>query len=335
MKDDYSYWDDLISGLHDPDNNNAEKKALFGRFGEAESDLHWARAVKSQLQKVFLWDLFDKKEAKLRLEYRLRKHEYPVIQLSRRIWLRAAVILIAIISGAILHAILPGSFTETRYTEIFVPPGQMTQVKLSDGSKIWLNSGSVFKYPIEFDQSSRKVFIDGEAFMEVTHNKRKPFVVNTGKLSVEVLGTSFNISAYSGDEHTNITLVDGSVLLRSDDEKWTRNMAPGQSITVANNNTPEISMVNTDFYTSWKDGKIVFRNEKLEEIAKKMERWYNVEIRFKDEKLKELEFSGTFLKYKPIEQVFRSLSIMNDHIDFVYENRTDQKNLIYIINKTN
>ena len=223
--------------------------------------------------------------------------------------------------------------TATRFTEIKVPLGQMTQIKLSDGSNIWLNSGSVFKYPTVFDQSSREVYIEGEAFMEVAHNKRKPFIVNAKEFSIEVLGTSFNVSAYSGDNQASVTLVEGSVILSSEDKSWSKNIVPGQIAAIAKGKMPAISNVNTDFYTSWKDGKIVFRKETLEEIAKKMERWYNVEIRFKNEELKKHTFSGTFLKYKPVEQVFRSLSIMDSSIDFAVENRIDQKNIINIVKK--
>lgn len=325
----------MISDIHhiDKEHEIATSEANNPQFF---SDYQWAIKLKSQLKKVFIWDLFDKKEAKRRLDSRLHKNDYPVMRLSHRIWVRAAVILIAIISGAMIHAVLSGSFRETQFTEIEVPKGQMTQIKLSDGTKIWLNSGSSFKYPTVFDHSSREVFIDGEAYMEVAKNKHKPFVVNAPNFSVAVLGTSFNVSAYSEDDHASVTLVEGSVLLRSNDKKWKTNMVPGQSASFSyGEKMPELTKVNTDFYTSWKDGKIVFRKETLNEIAKKMERWYNVEIEFKDEELKNLVFSGTFLKLKPVEQVFKSLSIMNDQVDFIVENRIDQKNIIHIIKKNN
>jgi len=332
VNDENKYWDDLTSELY----NEGEvpvAKASEEKLREFGPTYQWAVELKSQLKKVFGWDLFDKKEAKLRLDYRLYKKDHRMIRFSRQVWIRAAVILVAIISGVLLHSLISGSFKETRYTEIVVPLGQMTRINLSDGSKIWLNSGSVFKYPTEFDQSSREVYIDGEAFMEVARDKHKPFIVNAKKFSAEVLGTSFNVSAYSTDVRASLTLVEGSVLLRSEDEKWSKTLIPGQIATLGE--VPEVSNINTAFYTSWKEGKIVFRKETLEEIARKMERWYNVEIRFKDEELKSLIFSGTFLKYKPVEQVFKSLSIMNDQIDFIYEDRNDQKNVIYLTRKNN
>jgi len=332
MNDESKYWDDLTSGLYQ-EGEVYSTQTSEEKLGEFGTTYQWAVELRSQLKKVFVWDRFDKEEARLRLGYRLRGNEHPIIQLSRRVWFRAAVILIAVISGVFLHSLISGSFKETRYTEIVVPLGQMTQINLSDGSKIWLNSGSVFKYPTEFDLSSREVFINGEAFMEVAKDKHKPFIVNAKKFSAEVLGTSFNVSAYSADIHASLTLVEGSVLLRSEGKEWSKTLVPGQIAAIANGEMPEVSNVNTDFYTSWKEGKIVFRKETLEEIAKKMERWYNVEIRFKDEELRRLVFSGTFLKYKPVEQVFRSLSIINDNIDFVYETRSEQKSIINIIKK--
>lgn len=332
MNSENEYWEDIVSRLHDQNQVTEMPREKGSRF---VADYKRAAELKQMLRKVFRWDLFDKKEAKLRLDYRLHKNDNSIVKLSRRVWIRAAVILIAVISGAVLHTLVPGSFKESRFTEIVVPLGQMTQIKLSDGSKIWLNSGSVFKYPTEFGQTSREVFIDGEAFMEVAKDKHNPFIVNAKEFSVKVLGTSFNITAYSTDSHANVTLVEGSVLLHSEDKKWERNISPGQSAMLLDGKVPEVSNVKTDFYTSWKEGKIVFRNETLEEIAKKMERWYNVEVQFKDEELKKLTFSGTFLKYKPVEQVFRSISIMNDNIDFVSENRTEQKNIIHITKKNN
>jgi len=334
MNDEDKYWDDLISDLDNPElkiDKNPEEK-----LREFDDTYQWTIDLKNRLKTVFAWDSFDKNEARLRLHDRLRKKDRRLAGLSRKVWIRAAVILIAILSGFFLHFLMPAPFKEVLYTEIVVPPGQMTQIKLTDGSKIWLNSGSVFKYPNEFDQTAREVFIDGEAFMEITKDACNPFVVNTKNFSIEVLGTSFNISAYSADSCANLTLVEGSVLLRSEENKWeNRTLVPGQTATLTNGEIPGISDVSTDFYTSWKEGKIVFRNETLEEIAKKMERWYNVEIGFKDEGLKSLLFSGTFLKYKPVDQVFKTLSIMNDTIDFVYENRIDKKNLIQITRKTN
>ena len=332
VKDKNKYWDDLIAGIHGEDKGH---EGNFERNRDYEADFQWAVTLKEQLGKVFLWDLFDKKEAKLRLDYRLKGNSIPVRNLYNKVWVRVAVVIIAIISGVIGHSLYNKTSSRILYTEITVPLGQMTRIRLSDGSKVWLNSGSVFKYPTEFDRSSRDIYLDGEAFLEVAKKPKKPFVVNTNKFSVEVLGTSFNVDAYSDDKHASVTLVEGSVSLRSNKKKWSKNLVPGQIASINEEEVPAISEVNTDFYTSWTEGKIVFRKETLEEIAKKLERWYNVEIRFADEELRSLKFSGTFLKYKPIGQVFRSFGIMDNRVDFVLEDRIDQKSVIQIIRRDN
>ncbi|MEL7588482.1 MAG: FecR domain-containing protein [Prolixibacteraceae bacterium] len=334
MKNEKETWDDLIESLHEAGSRReAKTEGIKGRqYGK---DFQWAMEIKKRLEKVFLWDLFDKKEAKLRLDYRINQSNRSTIPHLGRLFIRAAVVLIAIISGVLIHSLLSDPFKEDLYTKIFVPPGQMTQIVLADGTKVSLNSGTTFKFQTAFSQSSREVFIDGEAFLEVAKDKNKPFIVHAQNFTAEVLGTSFNISAYSSDSRANVTLVEGSVRLLSEERNWHAVLAPGQRAIVSNGNAPEVTMVDTGFYTSWQKGEIVFRNETLEDIARKLERWYHVEIGFKDENLKQLMFSGTFLKYKPIDQVFKTLAIMNDKIDFVYETRNDKKNLIYIIRKTN
>jgi len=326
------YWEDLIAGAH---GENKDHERGSEKTSDYESDIRWAGQLKKQLEKVFLWDLFDKKEARLRINYRLHPVSHPVFSFYTKVWFRAAVIVIALISGVIGHALFYKTNHPVLYTEVTVPPGQMTRIKLPDGSNVWLNSGSVFKYPTEFDRSSRNIYLDGEAFMKIAKNPKKPFIVNTDKFSVKVLGTSFNVDAYSDDEQASVTLVEGSVLLQSAKKEWSRHIVPGQTASINKGEIPAISETNTAFYTAWTEGKIVFRKETLEEISKKLERWYNVEIRFSDEKLKNLRFSGTFLKYKPIEQVFRSFGIMDNRIDFVMEDKVDQKSVIKIIKRNN
>ncbi|RIJ48134.1 DUF4974 domain-containing protein [Maribellus luteus] len=328
-----TYWDRLVERVFQGD--GSQKQTNEQPETQEEKDYQWARQTNEHLMQVFSWDRFDKKEAKFRLNYRLSRKDSLLQRFNRQVWMKAAVILLALITGALLHAILPGKKQETSYSEVTVPLGQMSQIQLPDGSVVWLNSGSVFKYPTSFDQKKREVFIDGEAFMEVAHNPKKPFVVNAPSFAVEVLGTSFNVDAYATDSYSSVTLVEGKVLLHANQEKQSQILVPGQRASIRNGKIDKLTEVDTEFYTSWKDEKIVFRQESLEEIARKMERWYNVEIQFKDESLKKLEFSGTFLKNKPVSQVLKSLSIMNDQIDFVTENRINQKNIIYIVKKNN
>lgn len=328
MKNENKYWEDLISSI-----DSSEDKSLIETFQNdiKSNDYQWLIKTRQQLRHVFHWDLFNKQSAKIRLEDRLQNIKPQKRQgVFQTVWFRAAVVLIAVISGAFLHSLFSEKLQNKLYTEISVPAGQMTQIKLPDGSKVLLNSGSVFRYPTEFGNSSREVSIDGEAFMEIAKDRQKPFLVTTSKFSVEVLGTTFNITAYSDENHSDVTLIEGSVKITTDNNNHARKITPGQSASIVDGNLTGIDEVNTQFFTSWKDGKIMFRKETLEGIAKKLERWYNVEIRFADEDLKKFVFSGTLLKFKPIEQVFKSLILLNKDVDFVSENRIDQKDIIYI-----
>lgn len=322
MRNENKYWEDLVSSMEQPEGTLQEQRG--------SDDYQWLVTTRQKLKQVFYWDFFNKQSAKIRLDDRLQGgNAQNKIRVFQSVWYRAAVVLVALISGAVLHSLIVET-PQDLYTEISVPAGQMTQIKLPDGSKVLLNSGSILKYPNVFGNSSRDVSIDGEAFMEIAKNPKKPFRVTTNKFSVEVLGTTFNITAYSNESHSDVTLIEGSVKITSDNNEKTQKIIPGESASIIGGKLTEIAQVNTQFYTSWKEGKIVFRKETLEEIAKKLERWYNVEISFADEDLKKEVFSGTLLKYKPVEQVFKSLILLNKDVDFVSESRIDKKDIIYV-----
>ena len=335
MSDANSNWEKIVSRIH---GEEVPEDSLYrGNNPEEDPDYKDAQKIKYRLKRVFKFDQFDKQSARIRLDRQLSQanHQKSVINL-KQIFARVAVVLVAILSGYLLHQSITTHFSKALFSEVVVPLGQMTQINLSDGTIVWLNSGTTLKYPTAFDQENREVSIDGEGFFEVTHNSKMPFVVHTNNLSVKVLGTTFNVASYSADKKTDITLVKGSVVLQSNANTWAKKMVPGEAATIDSiGNVPKIRSVNTDFYTSWKEGKVVFKMERLDVIASKLERWYNVEIRFRDKELRQLQFSGTFLKYKPIEQVFKSLSITNEEIRFISENKPDQKDIIYIVRKNN
>lgn len=223
--------------------------------------------------------------------------------------------------------------SDVQYAELEVMYGQTSHLFLFDGTEVWLNSGTKFKYPNKFNQNERNVYVEGEAFFKVKPNKKLPFKVKTGKLEVEVLGTSFNVSAYPTEDKQSIFLVEGSVQINNTDGNKIGQITPGQ-MAVKREGDPAIHVQNADpyYYTSWKNGKIIFNSEKLSEIAEKMERWYNVEIRFSQESLKDYNFSGTILRTKPIDQTIMAMEQLAP-IRFQYEVRPNEKNLITIMSK--
>ncbi len=325
------YWEKLVSLAHDEEDQSSielnDKELL------ESNDYKWILSIKKKLFTVFSHDAFNKNEAKLRLDHRIDSFKTPVRKLYTTLISRAAVIVLALVSGAIIHMFVSKNNYDLSFNEIEVPYGQMSKIKLTDGTSIWLNSGTTLKYPSIFNTEKREVFIKGEAYFEVAKNTNSPFVVNSNSFSVEVLGTSFNLTSYDNDAKSNLTLVEGKVKLYSENKHWSTVLNPGESADVTKGELVEIKHVDTDFFTSWKNGKISFRQESLNDIASKLERWYNTKILFTDESLKALEFSGTLIKNKPVDQVLQSLCLIDDRISYRIENRINTQNIIWISKK--
>ncbi|MCG6187302.1 FecR family protein [Maribellus maritimus] len=170
---------------------------------------------------------------------------------------------------------------------ISTPYGGKTHFSLSDGTEIWLNSGSSISYPSRFS-NTREVTLKGEAYFKVTHNSH-PFIVSGNFGEIEVLGTEFDVKAYDGEPFVT-TLVNGSIQYRNKNNQVT--LKPGTQVTF-HQNKMLTHKVETEIYTSWKDGKLIFRDEPLENIATRLERWYNVNIELKGEEIKKLRYNGT------------------------------------------
>lgn len=223
----------------------------------------------------------------------------------------AAILVLAMLIGAAITK-LAENFIEANIevARVEVPNGQMSKIILFDGTEVWLNSGSVIEYPNKFNEEERTVFIQGEAFFDVAKNEKIPFIVESKNMHVKVLGTSFNISAYENDQFTNLTLVEGKVDLLTPSGKFLTELVPGEMADLKSGKL-SIKKVDTSFYSSWKEGKIEFKSIPLEEITKKLERWYNVSIDFHDDESKALKFSGTVLKNKPIEQIIKAIQLLS------------------------
>jgi Domain of unknown function (DUF4974)/FecR protein len=210
------------------------------------------------------------------------------------------------------------------YNTLKIPYGKRFELQLSDGTIVHLNSGTTLKYPVKFIAgASRQVFLDGEAFFDVTKDKKHPFVVNADHLNVRVLGTHFNVSSYPEDEITDVVLVEGSVGLYTTNETFDASkntiLKPGFKGSF-NKKEGKIATkaVITDVYTSWMDGRLTFRNMSFRDIAKKLERHYNVSIDTQNKKLADEKFYASFGD-EPIEKV---LSYFNDihGINYIIKN---------------
>lgn len=205
------------------------------------------------------------------------------------------------------------------YNKIEVPNGKVFELTLSDGTHVWLNAGTKFKYPQKFSgsQNQRMVELEGEAFFDVTKNKNQPFIVQTSNINVKVLGTKFNVSAYKEDNEINTVLVEGSVNVFDPKIKTnSRIMVPNELAAFdKNNNNINVKKVSVENYTSWIENRLVFINEPFKDIIKKIERSYGVEIINEYAALDEFHFYGEF----DIENIEDVLNAFKLSIEFNYE----------------
>ena len=201
---------------------------------------------------------------------------------------------------------------ELVYNTLTVPYGKRFDVQLSDGTVVYLNAGTSIKYPLKFiSGENRQVFLTGEAFFKVKEDKDHPFIVNAEKLNVQVLGTAFNVSNYPEDGQTDVVLVEGAVGMYKSGEHFSEEehtiLAPGTKGSFDRTNTTiEIRDVLTSTYTSWVDGRLIFRNMPFDNILKKLERRYNIEILNFNKSLGAEEFNAGF-KDESIDEILDAL----------------------------
>lgn len=197
------------------------------------------------------------------------------------------------------------SVNDTRLNTISTPNGGEWQIKLPDGSIVWLNAASSIQYSLNIGTAKQRlVKLDGEAYFEVTKNATHPFIVETDKQSVEVLGTHFNINSYKDERITKTTLLEGSVRVSHNTTNESEVLKPGEQSLVSVSGM-DIKEVDVDESIAWKKGYFMFNNERQESILRKVARWYNVEIEYADQDAKEVMYYGTVSRFEKISKVLR------------------------------
>lgn len=194
--------------------------------------------------------------------------------------------------------------------ELEAPAGSRMNFVLGDGTRVWLNHGSKLRVPSRFTGKSREVFLIGEAYFEVATNKDIPFVVETSHLEVKATGTEFNISAYADDELMETTLVEGKVIVyHKSDHQAIKELAPNQCLKVdTGENSSLLESGNTEKYVAWKNGLLVFKNDPIADIAKKLAKWYNVDVEILDQAAKGYTCTATFTD-ETLGQVLELMSL--------------------------
>jgi len=205
---------------------------------------------------------------------------------------------------------------EIAYNEIYVPFGHKYEVTLSDNSHVWLNSGSWFKFPVYFTDKQRNVELMGEAYFDVSQDKKRPFMVKTNLIDIKVIGTEFNVTAFEDDNKIETTLVEGKVEIRGHKGQlkfeWII-LKPNQKADLdIKNNKILIQTVDTELYTSWKDGYFKFADEPFEIIAEKIERNFGIQVQIIDDELKKLKISGTLRRQDSPEKILSLIAKTNN-----------------------
>ena len=250
--------------------------------------------------------------------------------LMRRIgeWYRvaAAVLLIPILLSSLYY------YTETNnpkeWVEEYVPYGQSKMVRLPDSSKLWLNAGTKLIYPKKFNNSLRQVYVAGEAYAEITKDESRPFVLSAGEVTVEVLGTKFNIKSYSEDAHISLSLMEGSVKMSANYKGINKTdlLKPGEVVRYSKNTG---KLEKSDFIVAsrkqWYNSKgFYFMDESLEEIIVALERYFDVRINIENKNFKEQRYYSMFVNNESLDEI---LSALNTRGKMIIERK---ENMIYL-----
>lgn len=205
-----------------------------------------------------------------------------------------------------------GGTDQLIYNKIIVPRAGEFFVTLADGTEVWLNSDSELEYPVKFSSDKREVRLKGEAYFVVKKDTEKPFLVHSGKYELKVYGTEFNLNTYNKDR-IQAVLVKGSIGFKPNQMTPEVRLKPNQ-LGEANETTGETKVKDVDVYPyiAWKNQDVVFVNERLESIMEKAARWYDVNVFFQNESLKELRFFGNMQRYSDIQELLFFLESTSD-----------------------
>jgi transmembrane sensor len=310
---------------------NAESKEIWVKWIESNPD----RSADVDIAVKVLRTLLSAKKAPVNANKNESVHRLmKQIDLDERIsektiktfnstWLKIAAAGILILGLSVLWMLFHVQSPKNQhlaFNEIVVPLGEKAQIILSDGTHVWINSASRLKYPASFGEISREVDLEGEAFFDVTKKHGKTFVVKTRDVKVNVMGTAFNVKCYPGDNKTQTTVVRGMVKVENNYGRHktfiiqSNEMATVQQKSHEGSETLKITpitvnKVNPENLVSWKNQMLVFAGESFEDLAVKMERWFNVNIKIDDEELKSERYNGKFVHNETVYQVLEAIKV--------------------------
>lgn len=238
----------------------------------------------------------------------------------------AKVAAIFILAFTIVYSFLINEDNDSaKMQTIFVPPGQRAELTLTDGTKVWLNAKTTFTFPDKFTANNRRVTLDGEGYFDVTKNPEKPFIVNTERYDIKVMGTEFNVTAYSGSSVFETSLLKGAVEVFSPAKDTKVSLEPHMR-TYEENGILKKDTIEHENYFLWKEGLICFYDEPVDKMIEKLQLYYDVKIDVQNKTLLNNRYSGKFRTKDGVEHVLKVLQLNNK---FSYEKDND-RNLITI-----
>ncbi|MFW5754376.1 MAG: FecR family protein [Marinilabiliaceae bacterium] len=232
----------------------------------------------------------------------------------------AAVLIIALLAGRILFPDLTLTSPET--LTLSSPKGNISEVELNDGSRIWLNSGTEVNIDI-YGNRKTLVDLDGEAYFDVPHIAERDFIVRTGDYHIHDLGTEFNVKYEKDAANIRVALFEGDISFKEGEREVVSELSPGEVFDFETK-TGAISIQEADkeFITAWKEGKFVFVDKSLGAIARELEEWYDVRFVFKNEAIKDEVFTGVIKRRTSMEHLLKVLELSSE-MDYIVEDRDD------------
>jgi transmembrane sensor len=264
----------------------------------------------NSLSEVNITHLLDRVHHLIRRNETLKRQK--PLQKFIRIYSRVAAILLLplMVAGGLVYSLKSNfskSATDQQVTStIYAPLGARVSFNLPDGTTGMLNSGSRLSYSFPFN-NKRQVKLEGEAWFEVNHDVKHPFEISTGNSTVKVLGTSLNMSAYPAENYVEVVLQQGRVEFQENNSDEKVMMLPSERLVFQNGNISK-SVTDPAKYNGWTEGKLVFRGDPMAEVARRIERWYNIKVVLADQELKKYSFRATF-QDDTLEEVLRFLSM--------------------------
>ncbi len=273
-----------------------------------------------------IWDLSEHtiNVSKIDIEEALRKVQRRAFRDSRisvlwHCWQKiAAIIIVPLLLGTNLWLYqkskrINSKLDDVIYNEVFAAFGTRTSLRLADSTIVWLNSGSSLKYPDKFSGNDRKVFLKGEAYFDVKKTNNVPFVVQTSTLQIKATGTKFNVQEYSSDFISEVALASGKIFVNELDNENNFNLIAELNSNqrfIFNRQTKERQITDEDTYRfiAWKDGKLIFRNDPLDEVVKTLSMMFNVDIEVQGNELRKYKYRATF-EDESLEEILKLLKL--------------------------